>query len=381
MIVIFAGSIGRFPVGGHAWVDLQYLLGLQTLGHTVYYLEECGEESWVYNWETEQVTTKLDYPTNYVRNCLEPLGFGKQWIYRAGEHSVGMSVGEFIEVCSQADLMIVRGSPIPLWRDEYSWPQRCIYIDSDPGFTQFSLVNGNSELAATVERCQHLFTVGQRIGAVDCPIPTAGRHWHKIVPPISLPHWSMVEDEESSYFTTIMQWRSYQEVIYRGTSYGNKDKEFPKFIDLPQRTAQPFRIALTGDHCIPDKLSQYSWEIVPGWVTSFTIESYQNFVQTSRAEFGVAKQGYVATQGGWFSDRSVCYLASGRPILVQDTGLSDWLPIGEGILTFRDQKEALNGIEAINADYKQHRYAARRLAEEYFDSDKVLSSLLEAAMS
>ena len=178
-----------------------------------------------------------------------------------------------------------------------------------------------------------------------------------------------------------MQWRSYQEVIYRGTSYGNKDKEFPKFIDLPQRTAQPFRIALTGDHCIPDKLSQYSWEIVPGWVTSFTIESYQNFVQTSRAEFGVAKQGYVATQGGWFSDRSVCYLASGRPILVQDTGLSDWLPIGEGILIFRDQKEALNGIEAINGDYERHRYAARRLAEEYFDSDKVLSSLLEAAMS
>jgi hypothetical protein len=380
MIIIFAGSIGRFPVGGHAWVDLQYLLGLQTLGHTVYYLEECGQGSWVYNWETEQVTTELEYPTHYVQNCLEPLGLGKNWIYRAGEHSVGMSVGEFIEVCSQADLMIVRGSPISLWRDEYKWPQRCIYIDSDPGFTQFALVNGNSDLAATVERCQHLFTIGQRIGAADCPIPTGGRHWHKIVPPVSLPHWSMVKDEGSTYFTAVMQWRSYKEVTYGGTSYGNKDKEFPKFIDLPQRTEQPFCIALTGEYGIPDKLSQYGWEVVSGWLTSLTIESYQKFVQTSRAEFGVAKQGYVATRGGWFSDRSVCYLASGRPVLVQDTGLSDWLPVGEGILTFRNLSEAVNGIETINADYERHRYAARRLAEEYFDSDKVLSSLLEAAM-
>jgi hypothetical protein len=166
-------------------------------------------------------------------------------------------------------------------------------------------------------------------------------------------------------------------VLYDGVSYGNKNKEFPKFIDLPKLTQQPFRIALTGP-CEP--LIQHNWDVVPGWVASFTLESYQQFIQDSRAEFGVAKHGYVAMRNGWFSDRSACYLASGRPILLQDTGLSDWLPTGQGVLTFQTIAEALEGIEAINADYSKHRHAARQTAEQYFAADRVLSSVLELAM-
>ncbi|MFN6531282.1 glycosyltransferase family 1 protein [Nostoc sp. ChiSLP03a] len=378
MIIIFASAIGRFPIGGNAWSDLQYLLGLRALGHDIFYLEECGSESWVYNWQTEEFTTELDYPTNYVRNCLEPLGFANKWIYRAGDRSVGMQVDEFKDICSQADLMIVRGSPISLWREEYRLPQRRIYIDADPGFTQINIACGHGELVQTIEHCDRLFTIGQRIDAEDCLIPTNGRHWQKTLPLVVLPYWPVTQND-NTHFSSIMQWHSYREVVYEGVTYGNKDKEFLKFIDIPQLTKQQFRIALSGG--FPDELSQYGWEVIPGWIASFTPESYQKFVQTSCAEFGVAKHGYVATKGGWFSDRSVCYLASGKPILVQDTGLSDWLPIGEGILTFCDQQEAVKGVEAINADYEQHQYAARRLAEEYFDSDKVLSSLLEAAMN
>lgn len=378
MIIIFASAIGRFPVGGNAWSDLQYLLGLRALGHDVFYLEECGPESWVYNWETEQLTTELDYPTDYVRNCLEPLGFNNQWIYRAGERSVGMAVDKFKDVCSQADLIIVRGSPISLWRDEYKLPQRRIYIDADPGFTQIKIANGDAELVNTIEHCDRLFTIGQRLGAEDCPIPTTNKQWLKTLPPVALPYWSAIEDK-AIHFSCIMQWQSYREVVYEGVTYGNKDKEFLKFIDLPQLTKQPFQIALSGG--FPDELSQSGWKVIPGWIASFTPESYQAFIQASRAEFGVAKHGYVATRGGWFSDRSVCYLACGRPVLVQNTGLSDWLPLGEGILTFHNLSEAVRGIDVINADYERHRYAGRKLAEEYFDSNKVLSSLLEAAMS
>ncbi|MUG98011.1 glycosyltransferase family 1 protein [Scytonema sp. UIC 10036] len=379
MNVIFASAIGRFPIGGNAWSDLQYLLGLRSLGHNVFYLEECGSESWVYNWESEQLTTELDYPTNYVKNCLEPLGFENQWIYRAGDRSVGMEVDAFRDICSQADLMIVRGSPISLWREEYKLPKRRIYIDADPGFTQINIACGHRELINTIEHCDRLFTIGQRIGAGDCLIPTIGKHWLKTLPPVALSYWPVTENDNSIHFSSIMQWHSYREVVYEGVTYGNKDKEFLKFIDLPQLTKQPFRIALSGG--FPNELSQYGWEVLPGWIASFTPDSYQKFVQESRAEFGVAKQGYVATKGGWFSDRSVCYLASGKPVLVQDTGLRDWLPIGEGILTFCDQKEALKGTETINADCERHQYAARQLAEEYFNSDKVLSSLLEAAMN
>lgn len=379
MIIIFSGNIGRFPVGGMAWVNMQYLLGLRALGHNVIYLEECGEGSWVYNWDTEELTTELDYPTAYVRDCLGPIGFGNRWIYHAGDQSVGMPVNEFRSVCSQADLLILLGSPLDLWRSEYDWPQHRIYIDLDPGFTQIRLANGEPSLVNTVERCERLFTIGQRIGATDCAIPTRGWNWLTTVVPISFPHWPMAENGVATQFTTVMQWHSYKDVHYNGLSYGNKDKEFSKFMHLPSLTTQPFGIALTGGQ--PEELSRYGWKVDTGWVVSRTPWSYRTFIQNSRAEFGVAKHGYVATRGGWFSDRSVCYLASGRPVLAQDTGQSDWLPTGEGLLTFRDVPEALRGIEVINADYEGHCRAARLLAEQYFAAERVLPLLLEEATS
>lgn len=378
MTIIFCGSIGRFPVGGHAWVDMQYLLGLRALGYDVVYLEDCGEGSWVYAWETDQLTTDLAYPTEYLRACLEGIDWGDQWIYRAGEQSVGMGEEEFLERCSRADLLIVRGAPLELWRAEYDWPKRRVFIDSDPGFTQISLTNGHRALTGTVDRCEHLFTIGQRIDAPDCPIPTAGRHWKKTVPPVVLTHWPPAENGPATHFTTVMQWRSYKEVIYNGTQYGNKNLEFARFISLPQRTGQPFRVAVTGP--LPEAVSESGWNVITGWVASRTPACYQQFIQQSRAEFSVAKQGYVATRGGWFSDRSICYLASGRPVLVQDTGLNDWLPVGEGVLTFRTVPEALRGIEMINADYTRHRRAARVLAEQHFSTEQVLPPLLNTAM-
>jgi hypothetical protein len=149
-------------------------------------------------------------------------------------------------------------------------------------------------------------------------------------------------------------------------------------MDLPRLTPQSLRIALTGAD--PQRFLEHGWQVVEGWEATWAPSSYREFIQGSRAEFSVAKHGYVVTRGGWFSDRSVCYLASGRPVLVQDTGLGDWLPTGEGIVTFRDVAEAVQGIEAINADYERHRRVARRLAEEYFSADRVLTSLLEAAL-
>lgn len=381
MNIIFAGSIGRFPVGGHAWVDMQYLLGLRALGHEVFYLEECGPESWVYNWETEQITTELDYPTTYLRNCLTEIGFETRWIYRAGEQSAGMKVADFVDVCSQAELLIVRACPITLWRPEYDWPERRIYIDSDPGFTQIRLINGDAHLNHTIERCDRLFTVGQCVGTEGCLVPTGGKHWLKMLPPVFLPNWSVVEDKQATHFTAVSQWRSYDEVIYEGISYGNKDKEFPKFLNIPKLSQQRFRIALTGSYTVPEPFIQHNWEVVLGWAASLTPESYQQFIQNSRAEFGVAKQGYVALRSGWFSDRSACYLASGRPILVQDTGIGESLPLGKGVLTFSKPSEAMEGIESINADYEQHCYAARRIAEQYFATNCVLPAILQTAMN
>jgi hypothetical protein len=378
MIVILAGSIGRFPVGGHAWVDMQYLLGLRALGHDVYYLEDCGEGSWVYNWHTKEVTTDLEYPTAFLRDCLTSIGFDGRWLYRAGDQFVGMPQSCFRDLCSEADLMIIRGVPLLAWRSEYDCPRRRIFIDSDPGFTQISLEHGHSALKMTVERCERLFTIGCGIGTPQCPIPTAGRKWSTIMPPVHLPHWPVAEGHQPTYFTSIMQWRSYPKGFYKNVQYGDKQKEFPQFIDLPTLTGQPLLLALIGG--APDELSAHGWHVISGAAATLTPNSYRAFINNSRAEFGVAKEGYVHTRSGWFSDRSVCYLASGRPVLVQDTGQSEWIQTGEGLLTFRTLTDALDGIDAINNDYERQRRAARVLAERHFAAERVLPRMVEEAL-
>src|SRR6478672_12044566 len=156
--------MGRLPFGGQAWIDMQYLAGLRKLGHDVYYLEECGQESWVYNWETGQETNDIRYPAGYVRHCLEPLGMEYKWIYRAGQQAEGMPIDSFSDLCAEADLLLIRAVPLQAWRREYTLPRHTAFIDADPGFTQMNLLQGHEALAATVEHSGTLFTVGQRLG-------------------------------------------------------------------------------------------------------------------------------------------------------------------------------------------------------------------------
>jgi hypothetical protein len=377
-IIIVSGAIGRACIGGKAWAYMQYLRGLQRLGFDVFYLEDCGPGSWVYNWDTEQVTTDLEYPASFVYDCLSPIGLGRNWIYRAGDQSQGMPLHDFQQVCQEARLLIVRANPMPIWRKEYDLPARRVFIDVDPGFTQFGLANGDSPLADTVVRCERLFTIGQNLGNEDCNIPGAGFEWLKIMPPVSLPDWPYAESGRAEEFTSVMDWGGFYDVEYQGVIYGQKDKEFPRFLDLPHLSRQSFTLAHIGGNT--ELLENHGWKVVPGWIPSSTPWSYRDYIRESRAEFGVAKHGYVETRGGWLSDRSVCYLASGRPILAQDTGQNRCLPTGEGMLTFRDLHEAREGIVSINSDYDRHRRAARSLAESYFDAEKVLSSFLEASL-
>jgi hypothetical protein len=376
--IIVAGTIGRSGLGGQAWATLQYLLGLRALGHEVVYLEDCGKSSWVYIWEKEDWTHELDYPAAYVRACLEPFGFGDCWIYRDNYRSLGMPLESFLDSCTCADLLIMRAVPFWNWRKEYELPRRRVFIDVDPGFTQIAIANGDAGLAEGIARTERRFTYAQRFGAADCAIPADGGPWLKTRPPVFLPEWP-VSQAAVTHFTSVMRWQGFKEVVHRGVSYGQRDKEFPRYFDLPRRTTQKFLMAQMGVK--PELLTQNGWEVMAGEVVSRTPESYREFIQQSRAEFSVPKNGYVAMRGGWFSDRSVCYLASGRPVVIEDTGLTDWLPAGQGLLTFSDPESALRCVEEVNADYERHRQAARRVAEEYFATDKILPALLEAAMN
>jgi hypothetical protein len=374
MKIVFAGTIGRSGLGGQAWASLQYLLGFRAIGHDVFYLEDCGKSSWVYNWEKTEWTTELDYPADYVRSCLAPHDLS--WIYRTDEGSRGAALDDFLQFCATADLLIMRAVPLWVWRDEYSAPRRRAFIDVDPGFTQISIVNGDEGLAQGIVRCERRFTVGQKIGEPGCAAPVAGGPWLKTLPPVFLPEWPSAEND-ATHFTTIVRWQGFKEVTFNGQSYGQRNAEFPKLQDLPRRTRQPFRVAQMGVD--PKTLEAHGWEVAPGEIISKTPQSYREFIQQSRGELGIPKHGYVAMRGGWISDRSVCYLASGRPVVIEDTSAE--IGNGDGFLTFTDAESALAAIEIVNSDYMKHRLAARRLAENVFATDKVLPKFLDDALN
>jgi hypothetical protein len=376
MRIVLVGSIGRFPVAGHAWINLQYMLGFQALGHEVYYLEDCGQESYVYDWQRQEMRQDLDYPADFIRRALGPHGFDGRWIYRAGEHSAGMTITAMADICQSADLLMIRGAPLPHWRDEYRQARRRAYLDVDPMFTQVKALREDSSLRKTIDGCQVLFTIAQRIGAPDCAIPDLGRSWQRTVSPVYLPEWPVASPSAPAALSTIMQWSAYRAVSWEGVEYGNKQNEFPRFADVARVTAPPFCVAMTGRP--PEHVDTSGWQIIDGMSVSSTLEEYRHFIQSSLGEFAVAKHGYVASRGGWFSDRSVCYLASGRPVVVQDTGLETWLPVGDGLLTFQTPEDAVTAVADVQARYAWHCRMARQLAEEYFATDIVLPRLLDA---
>jgi hypothetical protein len=373
MKIIVAGTMGRSGLGGQAWACLQYLLGFRALGHELFYLEDCGHSSWVYDWEKQEWTTDLDYPAAYVAECLAPFGFDEHWIYRTDEGSRGAPLERFVEFCSRADLLLLRAVPLWVWRKEYARPQRRAFIDVDPGFTQISIANGDKGLAEGIARCERRFTVGQDIGQPGCIAPKAGGPWSKTLPPVFLPEWPFVQGD-ATHFTSVMRWQGFKEVTHGEITYGQRDAEFPKFADLPRRTPQKFRIAQMGVD--PKLLQAHGWEVVPGEVVSRTPHSYREFIQHSRGELGIPKQGYVKMRTGWISDRSVCYLASGRPVIIEDTGVAPVIPTGLGLVTFDNLDSAVAAIHTVNSDYEKHCQAARRLAEERFATNKVLPRLL-----
>jgi hypothetical protein len=381
MTIIVAGTIGRSGLGGQVWAVLQYLLGLRAFGYDVYYLEDCGISSWAYDWDKSEWTDDPKSPAAYVHSSLEPFGFGDRWAYRTNDGVLGMSLDELLGVCRRADLLIVRGVPLWVWREEYDRPKRRAFIDVDPGFTQAAILSGDKGIADGVAHCERRFTVGQCVGLNKCKIPQAGGPWQPTVPPVYLDEWpnQWPSDRQGEPdFTSVIRWQGFREQTFDGKVYGQRDRSFPKFFGMPSKLNAKFRIALLGTE--PETLTRHGWEVVPGEVISKTPEAYREFIQQSRAEFCVPKHGYVAMWSGWVSDRSICYLASGRPVLMEETGISERLPTGLGIVTFKSFDEAVVLAREIQLQYERHSRAAHATAQTVFSTHNVLPHFLNAAM-
>lgn len=369
MKILFAGIIARYPFGGVTWCSLMYMLGLRALGHEVFYVEDTGE--CVYDPDQNTRSVDPSYGTAHIQRSLAPYGFGDRWAFVNYDGTYhGRTRDEVRRFCADADLFLNLSGGSWFWRDEYARIPCRAFIDSDPAFTQLAIAKAEPWYVAFFQQFTHLFTFGSNIGTARSPVPVGDFVWHKTWQPVTLDDWRTGGSPSGDRFTTVMTWQieSFTDVG------GNKDQEFVRYIDLPSRTAQRFELAVNGPQRL---LRDHGWATVNAMGISRTLDDYRAFIHRSRAEFGVAKHTYVATCSGWFSDRTECYLASGRPALVQDTGWTAHLPHGEGVLAFSSPEEALAGIDSINRDYAMHARRATEMAGDHFGAPGVLGRLLD----
>jgi hypothetical protein len=379
-VVLVSGALAnKLHNGGAAWTRLSWALGFKALGFEVAFVEQIRADCCV---DASGRPCPFGESANreYFREVTEQFGLSDLATLTCDDgETYGIAPSELDELVRSAIALVnITGHwTHPRMR---AIPRR-IYIDLDPGYTQFWHAMGNP--GPRLEGHDVYYTVGENIGRPDCSIPTGGIPWRPIRQPVVLEHWPACAcaPGDPRPFTTIASWRGpYGPAQYAGTTYGLKAHEFRKFIDLPRRVDQGFEIALDIDPADERDLMalrNHGWHVIdPGVVASGPV-GFRQYVQASGAEFSVAQEVYVGTQSGWFSDRTVRYLASGRPVLVQDTGFSRNYPTGEGLVAFRTMEEAVAGAEGIVRDYAKHGRAARAIAEAYFDSDRVLGRLLE----
>ena len=378
--IIVAGAMAQKPGrGGHTWVFLQYLLGFKKLGWKVLFLDHLPAGMTV-DEHGGPATLDASWNLTYMREVMCRFQLADSYAVFCGEDPEprGLSRAAVLErVKSSSALLNVMG----YLRDEEilaAAPLR-VFLDIDPGFGQMWHALGQYDL---FEGHEAFVTIGQHIGESSCPIPTCGRTWITTKPPVVIEAWPVkFRDTADLPVTSVISWRgAYGPVEYQGHTYRLRPTEFRKFVTLPAAAGGAFELALDihpGDAADLSMLHANGWTLVPPGQAARTPWRYADYILGSAAELMVAKNMYVDTRSGWISDRSVCYMASGRPVLVQDTGISGLLPTGAGMLVFNTVDEAAEAVRAIRREPARHQRAARHLAEEHFDSSVVLGALVK----
>lgn len=379
LLIIVTGLIAQYPLGGVTWDYLQFVLGLKRMGCDVYYFEDTGQ--WPYSPNEGGVAKDCKFNVEYLANVMKRFGLEDKWAYCFPLNSqwFGLSERKRTEVIQSSDLVInVSGTLQKPWN--YRQTKFLVYIDSDPVFTQVKLLRGQKDFRKMIDAHDVHFSFGE---AFSEAMPATGNNWRPTRQPIVLSEWNP-SMARRNVFTTVMNWTSHNDVDYNGQTYGQKDLEFKRFLELPS-SVEPTVLEIAANigktrRTPQDLLSHKGWRIVDPEKVCPDLDSYRTYIETSKAEWSVAKNGYVLGQPGWFSCRSACYLAAGRPVVVQDTGFTSILPVGEGILPFRTMEEAANAIREVETNYDKHAKAAREIAEVYFDSDRVLTQMIETAI-
>jgi hypothetical protein len=392
------GILGRTPLAGVSWQVLHFLEGFRRLGSDVYYIEDTG--GWAYNplqkicdQETEGFHgSNCQYAVDYVAKLMALFGLQDRWCYRSRVDGrfFGLSEREVSRVFESADALVNLTGSTQLFEEHSRVPVR-IYLETDPVTRQIEVIQGVRKAIDLLEAHTHYFTYGENFGAPDCGVPVTRYKYLPTRQPIVLDWWTADANlpygenhrhDSANCFTTIAKWRQPgKDIEWNGESYSwSKHVEFLKFIDLPRRTEQEFELALAweddkDEQAIP-QLTAHGWRVVDAISLSLDIAPYREYILGSRGEFTVAKDQNIRLRSGWFSDRSACYLAAGKPVITQDTAFGNILPIGRGLFAFQTMEDILAAIDTIQVDYAGHCRAAREIAEEYFAAENVLGSLL-----
>jgi len=380
--VIVFGILFWYPLAGVTYQFLHYLIGLRRLGYDPYYIEDSGR--WIYDPRLNDLSPHAEGNIAAVVPTLEAHGFADRWAFR-GRYPAGKCYGlreeEILRLYRDADAFLnVTGAQEI--RDEHLSCRRRIYVESDPFASQVKVALGDRSMISTLEAHDTHFTFGENLGAPDCLVPIERFRWLPTRQPVALDLWNVSPPAYGSPYNTITTWHNTgKDLTYKDERYyWTKDREFERVLDLPRkRPAVSFELAAGVDDDVRGRLRAHGWRQVHSVGISENVETYRDYIQQSRGEFTVARDQYVRPNTGWFSDRSACYLAAGRPVITQETGFSKFIPCGEGLFSFRTMDDVLSAVDAIESDYERHSRAAREIAGEYFAADKVLGSLMARA--
>jgi hypothetical protein len=379
--IVCLGYVVRWPLGGMAWSNLQYVLGLTRLGHEVWLLEDSGSEPLCYDPERDVTDGDAAFGLRWAADVMTRLGLPDRWAYHdrhaGGWRGPGAAGAD--AACRRADVVLNLAGRNPLLGALAGAPVR-VFVDEDPAFTQ---VRHLHDAAARELASGHnvFLTFGEAIGRPDCRVPDDGLPWRPTRQPVVLDRLRPTPVPPGAAWTTVMKLDSYAAREHGGVRYGRKLESLEPLLDLPRRTTATLELAAGGPKAFKARLRAAGWRVVEPLAPTRDPFTYEDYIRASRGEFSVAKHGYVVSRSGWFSERTAAYLALGRPALVEDTGFAQWLPVGEGLLAFRTVDEAVAGLDELQRRPELHARAARAVAEAAFDARQLLPRLLDECVA
>jgi hypothetical protein len=383
--IVVLGMVGDSPFAGVAWQALHYLEALRRLGHDVHYIEDTGR--WPFDLDRNALTANPRYTVEYLGRVMAWAALGDRWAYRAvtpGRPVYGRSAREIAEVLATADVLLNLTGATVLGEEHRAVPVR-IYLETDPVLPQIEVALGNRRWIELLAAHTHHFTFGERLGAADCGVPVGPFAYQPTRQPVVLEWWATAAPQDvdpSLLFTTVGNWRQREKAVrWRGTPLSwSKHERFAYVLDLPRRSRHRFELALArADAVALARLVNHGWRVLDAVALTKDLGPYRDYIQASHAEFTVAKEQNVRLRSGWFSDRSACYLAAGKPVVTEDTGFEAELPTGRGLFAFRTLDDAAAAVDAVATDYAGHARAAREIADAYLKAERVVGALLARA--